>query len=142
VLAGSLFWFSQLGVSESFWSLLPGMLLGGVGMGVAMAPVTAAAMSSVRPDKAGVGSAVLNSMRQVGGSLGIAIMGAIVASGVSSSIKAGDTRQVAFLNGFHHALITAGVIALVGALIALATLQHARHREEAAAPAADFVEAA
>jgi EmrB/QacA subfamily drug resistance transporter len=141
VLAGSLFWFSQLGVSESFWSLLPGMLLGGVGMGVAMAPVTAAAMSSVRPDKAGVGSAVLNSMRQVGGSLGIAIMGAIVASGVSSSIKAGDTRQVAFLNGFHHALITAGVIALVGALIALATLQHARHREEAA-PAADFVEAA
>jgi EmrB/QacA subfamily drug resistance transporter len=141
VLAGSLFWFSQLGVSESFWSLLPGMLLGGVGMGVAMAPVTAAAMSSVRPDKAGVGSAVLNSMRQVGGSLGIAIMGAIVASGVSSSIKAGDTRQVAFLNGFHHALITAGVIAVVGALIALATLQHARHREEVA-PAADFVEAA
>jgi predicted MFS family arabinose efflux permease len=141
VLAGSLFWFSQLGVSESFWSLLPGMLLGGVGMGVAMAPVTAAAMSSVRPDKAGVGSAVLNSMRQVGGSLGIAIMGAIVASGASSAIKAGDTRQVAFLNGFHHALITAGVIALVGALIALATLQHARHREEAA-PAADFVEAA
>jgi len=141
VLAGSLFWFSQLGISESFWSLLPGMLLGGVGMGVAMAPVTAAAMSSVRPDKAGVGSAVLNSMRQVGGSLGIAIMGAIVASGASSAIKAGDTRQVAFLNGFHHALITAGVIALVGAVIALATLQHARHREEAA-PAADFVEAA
>src|SRR5262245_6484885 len=126
VLAGSLFWFSQLGVSESFWSLLPGMLLGGVGMGVAMAPVTAAAMSSVRPDKAGVGSAVLNSMRQVGGSLGIAIMGAIVASGVSSSIKAGDTRQVAFLNGFHHALITAGVVALVGALIAFAARPHAR----------------
>ena len=65
-----------------------------------------------------------------------------VASGVSSSIKAGDTRQVAFLSGFHHALITAGVIALVGALIAFATLQHARHREEAGAPAADFVEAA
>ena len=47
----------------------------------------------------------------------------------------------ALLNGFHHALITAGVIALVGALIAFATLQHARHREEVA-PAADFVEAA
>src|SRR5262249_45480059 len=140
--AGSLFWFSQLGVSESFWSLLPGMLLGGVGMGVAMAPVTAAAMSSVRPDKAGVGSAVLNSMRQVGGSLGIAIMGAIVASGVSSGLGAGDTRQLAFLNGFHHPLIRAGVIARVGALIALATLQHAGPREEAAAPAADFVEAA
>src|SRR5262245_21975527 len=142
VLAGSLFWFSQLGVSESFWSLLPGMLLGGIGMSAAMAPVTAAAMASVRPDKAGVGSAVLNSMRQVGGSLGIAIMGAIVAAGVSSALKAGDPRPVAFMNGFHHALEVAAVIALAGALIAVLTLQHARHREEAAAPAADFVEAA
>jgi hypothetical protein len=110
-------------------------------MGVAMAPVTAAAMSSVRPDKAGVGSAVLNSMRQVGGSLGIAIMGAIVAAGVSSATKAGDPRPVAFVDGFHHALEVAALIALAGALIAVLTLQYARHREEAA-PAADFVEAA
>jgi predicted MFS family arabinose efflux permease len=132
-LAGSLFWFSHLGVHESFWSLLPGMLLGGVGMGVAMAPVTAAAMSSVRPDKAGVGSAVLNSMRQVGGSLGIAVMGAIVAAGVSSSVKAGDPRPVAFVHGLHHGLDVAGVIALVGAAIAAATLHHARHRPETAA---------
>ena len=55
------------------------MLLGGVGMAAMMAPVTATAMGSVPRDKAGVGSAVLNSMRQVGGSLGIAVMGAIVA---------------------------------------------------------------
>jgi EmrB/QacA subfamily drug resistance transporter len=143
VLAGSLFWFAQLGVSESFWKLLPGMLLGGIGMSAAMAPVTAAAMSSVRPDKAGVGSAVLNSMRQVGGSLGIAIMGAIVASGVSSGLAAGDSRPVAFVNGFHHALEVAAVIALVGAVIALATLQHAHsRRQEATRPEADFVEAA
>src|SRR5947207_4380852 len=139
VLAGSLFWFAHLGVAESVWKLLPGMILGGVGMSAAMAPVTAAAMSSVRPDKAGVGSAVLNSMRQVGGSLGIAIMGAIVASGVSSGLAAGDPRPVAFVHGFHHALEVAGVIALAGALIAVATLQHAHHRHEAAA---DFAEAA
>jgi EmrB/QacA subfamily drug resistance transporter len=139
VLAGSLFWFSHLGVHESFWSLLPGMLLGGVGMGVAMAPVTAAAMSSVRADKAGVGSAVLNSMRQVGGSLGIAIMGAIVASGISSSVKAGNPRPVAFVHGLHHGLDTAGVIALVGAAIAAATLHHAHHKRQ---PAAEFAEVA
>jgi EmrB/QacA subfamily drug resistance transporter len=130
VLAGSLFWFSHLGVSETFWSLLPGMLLGGVGMAIAMAPVTAAAMSSVRPDKAGVGSAVLNSMRQVGGSLGIAIMGAIVASGISSSLHAGDSRRAAFVHGLHHGLDTAAVIALVGALIAFATLRHAHHAHQ------------
>jgi MFS family permease len=139
VLAGSLFWFSQLGIHESFWSLLPGMLLGGVGMSAAMAPVTAAAMSSVRPDKAGVGSAVLNSMRQVGGSLGIAIMGAIVASGVSNGLHTGDPRPVAFVNGFHHALDVAGVIAIAGAVIAATTLQHAHHKRQAAA---EFAEAA
>jgi EmrB/QacA subfamily drug resistance transporter len=130
VLAGSLFVFSRLGVNATFWDLLPGMLLGGIGMSIAMAPTTAAAMSSVRADKAGVGSAVLNSMRQVGGSLGIAVMGAIVASGVSSSLQAGNPRPVAFVNGFHHSLQVATVIALVGAVIAFATLRHARHRPQ------------
>src|SRR5256714_577920 len=129
VLAGSLFWFAHLGVAESFWQLLPGMLLGGIGMSAAMAPVTAAAMSSVRPDKAGVGSAVLNSMRQVGGSLGIAIMGAIVAAGINSSLSAGEARPEAFVHGFHHALETAAGIALVGALLAALTLRRVQHPE-------------
>jgi EmrB/QacA subfamily drug resistance transporter len=141
VLAGSLLWFAHLGVHESFWSLLPGMLLGGVGMGIAMAPVTAAAMSSVRADKAGVGSAVLNSMRQVGGSLGIAIMGAIVASGVSSSLAAGEPRPVAFVHGYHHAVEISALIALAGAVIAASTLRHARHRPQES-PVADFEAAA
>ncbi len=132
VVAGSLFLFSRMGVHESFWALLPAMLLGGVGMSAAMAPTTAAAMSSVRPDKAGVGSAVLNSARQVGGSLGIAVMGAIVASGISSSLASGQPRPVAFLNGFHHATQVAAVIALAGSVIAAATLRHARHRPEEA----------
>ena len=61
--------------------------------------------SSVRPDKAGVGSAVLNSMRQVGGSLGIAIMGAIVAA--SDDWPGGDPIRPASSHGFHHALVTA-----------------------------------
>src|SRR5690349_7625405 len=135
VLAGSLFWFSQLGTSESFWSLLPGMLLGGIGMGVAMAPVTAAAMSSVRPDKAGVGSAVLNSMRQVGGSLGIAIMGAIVAASVSTSAIGSQASPQDFVNGFHHALEVGAVLVIVGAVVAAATLTRTRHAEEVSAEA-------
>jgi EmrB/QacA subfamily drug resistance transporter len=130
VLAGSLFLFARMGAHESFWSLLPAMLLGGFGMGVSMAPTTAAAMASVRADKAGVGSAVLNSMRQVGGSLGIAVMGAIVASGISSSLHSGHPRPIAFLNGFHHALEVGALIAIAGALVGAATLQHARHRSE------------
>jgi EmrB/QacA subfamily drug resistance transporter len=141
ILAGAMLVFSRFGVGASYWDLLPGMLLGGLGMSIAMAPTTAAAMSSVRPDKAGVGSAVLNSMRQVGGSLGIAIMGAIVASGISSSLAAGDPRPVAFVHGYHHAVEISALIALAGAVVAASTLRHARHRPQEA-PVADFEAAA
>ena len=80
LVAGSLLIFSRLGLDSTWWNLFPGLIVGGVGMALTMTPTTAAAMGSVEVDKAGVGSAVLNSMRQVGGSLGIAIMGAIVAA--------------------------------------------------------------
>jgi EmrB/QacA subfamily drug resistance transporter len=111
LLAAMLFYYSRLGASESFWAILPGLLLGGVGMGMTMTPVTAAAMSAVAVDKAGVGSAVLNSARQVGGSLGIAVMGSIVAS--SSS----------YLAGFHDALRAGSFICLVGAGVAVTAIR-------------------
>ena len=79
-------------------------------MALAMTPTTAAAMGSVPVDKAGVGSAVLNSMRQVGGSLGIAVMGAIVASEVHA-LGATRRRPSEFVSGFQHALVVAAVIA-------------------------------
>ena len=130
ILSVAMIVFSRMGADENFWGLLPGMLLGGVGMSAAMAPVTAAAMQSVRPDKAGVGSAVLNSMRQVGGSMGIAIMGAIVAA----STTAGRPDPTGFLHGFHHALETAAGLTLLGAVIAFLTLPKAprEHGREAA----------
>ena len=126
----------------TFWDLLPAMLLGGVGLSAAMAPVTATAMGSVPRDKAGVGSAVLNSMRQVGGSLGVAIMGAIVARSVTVP---GAPTPDEFVTGYHHALEVASVIVLAGALIAALTLRKVHHPEpaQAQAPApAGAVEAA
>jgi predicted MFS family arabinose efflux permease len=126
LLTGSLLLFASMGAEESFWGLLPAMLLGGVGMSAAMAPVTAAAMGSVRRDKAGVGSAVLNSMRQVGGSLGIAIMGAIVAASTSAA-AGGVPTPASFLDGFHHALEVAAAITLFGALLAGLTLRRVDH---------------
>ena len=120
LLAVMLFYYSQLGASESFWAILPGLLIGGVGMGSTMTPVTAAAMSAVAVDKAGVGSAVLNSSRQVGGSLGIAVMGAIVAAGSD------------FLTGFHDALRVGALLCLVGAVVVGAR----RPQDRAPAPGA------
>jgi EmrB/QacA subfamily drug resistance transporter len=130
LLAISLFIFSRQGVHSDFWNLLPAMLVGGVGMALTMTPTTAAAMSAVRRDKAGVGSAVLNSMRQVGGSLGIALMGALVASGLTSGLKAGDTHAVAFTHGLRGALEVAALIALAGSAVALTTVRKPQLAEQ------------
>ena len=59
--------------------MLPAFVLGGIGMSFAMTPMSAAAMGAVPVAKAGVASGVLNTFRQVGAALGIAIIGAIVA---------------------------------------------------------------
>jgi DHA2 family methylenomycin A resistance protein-like MFS transporter len=78
-------------------------------------------------DKAGVGSAVLNAMRQVGGSLGIAMMGAIMAHEAG-----GSTSVDAFMDGFHASLLVASVIAFAGAIVAAALVRpHAGHEREA-----------
>jgi EmrB/QacA subfamily drug resistance transporter len=127
-LSASLLSFSTLGIGSTFWDVLPGLLLGGVGMSLAMTPTTAAAMGSVPVDKAGVGSAVLNSMRQVGGSLGIAVMGAIVAESIHVSET--DPRIAAqFVDGYRNALHIAAAIALVGAVVAVTTVRRYRHPE-------------
>ena len=118
MLSGALLVFAQLQTDSSYLSLLPGMLLGGVGMAITMTPMTAAALSSVPVDKAGVGSGMLNTFRQVGGSLGIAVMGAILAAGTNSALASGASQVDAFMNGLHHALYVASAIALAGALIA------------------------
>ena len=130
LLSGMLFYYTTLGAQESFWALLPGLLLGGVGMGMTMTPVTAAAMSAVPVDKAGVGSAVLNSARQVGGSLGIAVMGSIVASASS------------YLVGFHDALRVGSLLCLVGAAVAVTAIRKVEHPREEPARDAALVEAA
>ncbi|MEK6274597.1 MAG: MFS transporter [Actinomycetota bacterium] len=131
-LSVSLLLDSRFDTNTNFWGLLPALLVGGVGMSFAMTPTTAAAMGSVPVDKAGVGSAVLNSMRQVGGSLGIAIMGAIVASYVH--VRPPDPRVKAeFVEGFQHAVLFGAVLTLVGAAVAVGTIRKYREPEAQAA---------
>jgi EmrB/QacA subfamily drug resistance transporter len=126
-LTGTLLLFARLGVDAGFWDLLPSMLLGGVGMSLAMTPTTAAAMSSVPADKAGVGSAVLNSMRQVGGSLGIAIMGAIIAASVHVAPRSPRYAEQ-FVEGLHHGLVTSACLTFLGAVLAVLVVRPARRR--------------
>jgi hypothetical protein len=110
-------------------------------MAITMAPTTAAAMSSVPVAKAGVGSAVINSMRQVGGSLGIAIMGAIVATSVSVT-PVNPLFAAQFVDGYHRALHVGAGILFAGALFAVLTIRGARHSEAQAVAEPAFEEAA
>jgi predicted MFS family arabinose efflux permease len=113
LVAGQLLIFSRLGADSSFFDLLPGLIIGGVGMSLTMTPSAAAATRSVPVDKSGVGAAVLNSARQVGGTMGVALMGAIMAAQVG-----GERTPQAFMNGFQTALEVAAGIALTGAVVA------------------------
>jgi EmrB/QacA subfamily drug resistance transporter len=132
LLSASLVLFAQLDQSSDFWDIVPGLLAGGFGMALTMTPTTAAAMGSVATDKAGVGSAVLNSMRQVGGSFGIAVMGAVVQSQIHVGPRSAAFAEQ-FVSGYHHALYVAAAIALTGALVAASTVRKVRHAEAAAA---------
>jgi EmrB/QacA subfamily drug resistance transporter len=124
---------TRFDASSTFWDILPALLVGGLGMGLAMTPTTAAAMGSVPVDKAGVGSAVLNSMRQVGGSLGIAVLGAVIAAYITAEPP--DPRlQQEFLDGFHAALFVAAGIAFAGAIVAVTTVRKVVHPEMAVVP--------
>jgi EmrB/QacA subfamily drug resistance transporter len=135
LLAGSLLLFGTLDAASSWWDIVPGLLVGGFGMAITMAPTTAAAMASVSVDKAGVGSAVINSMRQVGGSLGIAIMGALLATSVS--VPPFDPRYATeFVPGYHRALHLGAALLLAGAVIAVATVRKVRHAERVVPEAA------
>ena len=75
-----------------------------------------------------MGSAVLNSGRQVGGSLGIAVMGAIVAASATGVPGTPEALQ-GFVTGYQHALQVAAAIALAGAVLSVATIRKYRHAE-------------
>jgi EmrB/QacA subfamily drug resistance transporter len=113
LVAVHLTYFSRLGADATYGDLLPAFLVGGVGMALTMTPSAAAATRAVPVDKAGVGSAVLNASRQVGGSVGIALMGAIMAHEA-----AGTWTPETFMAGFERALTVAAGIAVAGAVVA------------------------
>jgi EmrB/QacA subfamily drug resistance transporter len=128
LIATQLLLFSQVDADSSYWHLLPCLLIGGLGMALTMTPSAAAATRAVPVEKAGVGSAVLNSARQVGGTMGIAVMGAIVAS------QMGNTPDpAAFMDGFHRALLVAACIAVLGAVVAFALVRPHEHGGQATA---------
>jgi len=136
LLAGQLLYFSRLGVHESYWRIFPGMIIGGFRMATVMTPSAAAAVRALPVDKSGVGSAVLNASRQVGGSTGIALMGAIMAHriGELQGPAVFQAKEV-FVDALSTTLTVAALIALVGAVVSFALIRaHDREPEPGGIP--------
>lgn len=79
------------GISEQadFWAMLPGLALIPAGMGLAVPAMTTSILSSVGSGQAGTASAILNTARQVGGALGVAVYGAMAAAASPDLVTAG-----------------------------------------------------
>jgi EmrB/QacA subfamily drug resistance transporter len=75
---GGLLALSTIGPATPYWVMFPIFLIMGHGMGSAMAPMTAAVMNAVGPERAGLGSAMTNTSREVGGVFGIALLGTVL----------------------------------------------------------------
>ena len=82
---------SRVGQVDGYAIVAAAQCLLGAGIGLAMAPATASIMEAVPREKAGVGSAVNDTTREVGGAVGVAVLGSILASAYSSGM-AGAVR--------------------------------------------------
>jgi EmrB/QacA subfamily drug resistance transporter len=73
----SLFLQTRIEIGTGYELLLPAFILLGIGMALVMSPMSTAAMNAVSPDKAGVASGILSMSRMVGGTFGVAAIGAL-----------------------------------------------------------------
>jgi EmrB/QacA subfamily drug resistance transporter len=84
LVAVSLLIFSRTTTTSGYGLVVVTLVVIGVGMGLAMAPATESIMGSLPPDKAGVGSAMNDTTREIGGALGVGILGSITTALYSS----------------------------------------------------------
>jgi MFS family permease len=128
----------------SFTRLAIALAVIGAGLGLVNPPITNIGVSGMPPAQAGVASAVISATRQVGSVLGVAIMGDLVTTGVSSGMARGQTHAVALSDATHGAWAVAVgcglVIALTGYLTTTARA-HASAAAIAATPPAQPAEA-
>jgi EmrB/QacA subfamily drug resistance transporter len=125
LVTASLVVFTGLKVDSGYIQLLPGFMLLGIGVAMTMSPMTSAAMNAVPVQKAGIASGVLSMFRMVGGSLGIAVTGAIFQGSVGSSDFSAATPQK-FVDALSSAMTVSAAVAFAGAVIAVVTIRAKR----------------
>lgn len=88
-------------------SLLVPFILSGIGIGLAVAPVTSAVMATAPRDRVGNASGVLSTMRQVGSLMGIAVLGAVLQNRITANVTAGIDRIQGLPAAIRHKVIAA-----------------------------------
>ncbi|WP_259464455.1 MFS transporter [Streptomyces sp. TLI_171] len=126
LFAAAMLWRAAFAsVAPDYWKdLLPSMVLGGVGVGLALGTLVAAGVTSLPGHRAATGSALVNSVRQISATVGVALLVAVVGSEVGPA-----QRQ-----DFRIAWLIAAALAVVTSAVGL---QIARSAARAAGGAAD-----
>jgi EmrB/QacA subfamily drug resistance transporter len=138
--AAGMFYLTGLGPNETYvGSILPALILSGLGFGLIFAPSIATATLGVSEDEAGIASAMVNTSQQVGGSIGVALLSTITATAISDQLAglAGKPTPAdvlaAEVHGYTTAFYWAGAIFALAAICAFALLR--AQARPAAAPA-------
>lgn len=116
-----LFLLSRLEVTTPFGVIIPIMMGMGIGMGCTMAPMTAAVMNAVGPARAGLGSATTNTSREIGGVLGIALLGTLLTtrlrstfSGLIAGLGLAPQQASAIAESAGHGRLDPGMLTALG----------------------------
>jgi EmrB/QacA subfamily drug resistance transporter len=143
IAAGGMFGFTQLEVGSSYAAhLLPYILLLSFGMGLIFVPLTLTAVSGVADEDSGVGSAVLNTVQQIGGAVGLALLGTVSTNAIKdkftelapglakasqaapdqAGVLAKQAEAVATTHGFTTAFLVSAIMFVGAALFTLVGL--------------------
>jgi MFS family permease len=142
--AGGTAYLAQLTVTSSYLGgVLPALLIMGLGFGMIFAPAINTATAGVPRQDSGVASALVNTMQQVGGSIGISVLSTIAASATTSYLIAHHTGPqapaIAATHGYTLAFtITAALLGL-GAILAILMLPSRKRLEELTSEASALI---
>jgi hypothetical protein len=133
VTAGAQFWLSYLEVGSSYATdVLPPLLIAGLGFGMVLAPAMQTATTGVRQSDAGVASATVNTMQQLGAAVGTALLSTIAGNAASRYLaehgRDGAARAEAAVHSYTTAFVWGAVIFVVGAVICGVVLRPASRR--------------
>jgi MFS family permease len=111
----------SLSPDTSYWWLALAFAVFGAGQGLVNPPITNTGVSGMPPSQAGVAAAVISATRQFGSVLGVAVMGAMLTSGVRAGVAGGESHADALSAATHAPWVLAVVCGVLVGVVALAT---------------------